>query len=614
MKTYRVLQILTALAALTLSQSGKALTFNATTTGNWSLGATWGNAGNNVLGSGVPGASDDAIIPSGITVTYDNGAPATAGTVDVSGSITITKSGGTFGDFNINSGGTFSFGGQVPVTFNGNFTNLGNMNISGQSQTALTTYSGTDKFISGNVTNQVANITGTYISLGTLVVGVNAPGSGHIQGAGSLVNLGTIVNVATAAPTITTLNCSAVGCKFIWVNVNTTPTPQAIAYYDMILGNTGSSAWNLNGVGLTIADDLAITNTGGITSWPANNSIGGILRFFATSGTASTFPATFSIGGLVQTASILTVPANGTLTVTGTGVNAWNRTGGTFNTLSGSTVKFTGAAPVIGGTVSNRFANLFIDSTAANASVTSPLNVTNTLTIAQGGSLDVTALSSSTYSLLLTQSVVNSGVIVGNVDTAVNSRAKLFTGTDGTFGTNSITGNLSLNGTNSINLDVDTTASGARDLLAIGGSLTLNGTNVVLNLKAPSPGAAIDTVNDYTLVTAAGISGTPVLNWLVAPNDAGNYSLVTDSTTIKLHYGGVTPPADSPVLLFSVSGYDLTLSWDTSTYPGYLLQVQSSGSGIATGGWIDVTGIDGSPYFMTIDPANQPAFFRLEKP
>src|SRR6185295_11010851 len=48
-------------------------TFTATTNGAWNLGATWGNAGNNVAGSGFPGVSDTANIPSGISVTIASG-------------------------------------------------------------------------------------------------------------------------------------------------------------------------------------------------------------------------------------------------------------------------------------------------------------------------------------------------------------------------------------------------------------------------------------------------------------------------------------------------------------------------------------------------------------
>src|SRR5258706_5551582 len=326
MKIKSIIVLFGCLSTLMCATNVQAAIFTATASGNWSLGATWGNSGNNVVGSGVPGSGDAAVIPASLTVTYDNSAPVSAGTVDVSGSITISKSGGTFGDFNINSGGTFSFGGQVPVTFSGNFTNNGSMNISGQSQTALTTYSGTGKVIAGNVTNQIANITGSYTNLGILFVAANAQ-NGNLQGSGSLVNLGTIISKGSSAVLAgLTLDCSAAGNTFRWTDVNVPPTPKATAYYNLILGNTGTAGWNLNGSGLTVSGDLTITNVGGVSSWPANNVIGGMLNYNASSGTAAAgFSAAFSIGRLNPTSGTLALPANAVLTVTGTGASAWAR-------------------------------------------------------------------------------------------------------------------------------------------------------------------------------------------------------------------------------------------------------------------------------------------------
>jgi hypothetical protein len=607
MKIKSIIVLFGCLSTLMCATGVQAAIFTATASSNWSLGATWGNSGNNVVGSGVPGSADAAVIPASLTVTYDNSAPVIAGTVDVSGSITISKSGGTFGDFNINSGGTFSFGGQVPVTFSGNFTNNGSMNISGQSQTALTTYSGTGKVISGNVTNQIANITGSYTNLGILFVAANAQ-NGNLQGSGSLVNLGTIISKGSSAVAAgLALDCSAAGNTFRWTDVNVTPTPKATTYYNLILGNQGTAGWNLNGSGLTISGNLTITNVGGVSSWPANNVIGGTLIYKASSGTAAAaFPTVFSIGGLNQTSGKLTIPASGTLMVTGTGAGTWTITSGTFAQSSSSTVKFTGAAPGFSGV----FANLIIDSTAANASVTA-LAVTNTLTINSGASLDVTALT--TYTLSVTQSVLSAGTIVGSIDTAANSKAKIYAGTDGGFGTNTITGNLTLNATNSVNLDVNSTAAAANDRLVVGGTLTLNST--VFNLKAPSAGASIDTA-DYTLATAGSISGTPVLNWVTGfvPANTNNYVLVVSGGTVKLHNtGGV--PAGSPTLTLSNSGGTLTLSWDSATFPGYSVQAQtnSASAGLGTN-WIDTGSGTVSPYTPTIDPANSTVFYRLAHP
>ena len=270
------------------------------------------------------------------------------------------------------------------------------------------------------------------------------------------------------------------------------------------------------------------------------------------------------------------------------------------------TVRFTGGAPDIGGTVANGFSSLLIDSTATSAAASALLNVTNTLTIASGGSLDVTALSGGVHAMFGAESFFGSGTLKGSVTTV--SGSKVYGGTDGVYGANQITAGLSMATGSTINLDVNTTASAANDQVIVGGALTLNST--AFRLKAPSAGVAIDTANDYTLVTAASISGTPVLNWVTVPANASNYVLVVTPTAIKLHNGG-TP--GSPVLNLSRNGGNLTLSWDTNAFPGYSLQGQTNSGGLGTG-WGVVPGGNVSPFPLAIDPANPSVFFRLSKP
>lgn len=46
-----------------------AASFTVASSGVWNLGATWGNSGNNVAGSGYPGSADTAIIATAKSVT-----------------------------------------------------------------------------------------------------------------------------------------------------------------------------------------------------------------------------------------------------------------------------------------------------------------------------------------------------------------------------------------------------------------------------------------------------------------------------------------------------------------------------------------------------------------
>ncbi len=71
--------------------------------------------------------------------------------------------------------------------------------------------------------------------------------------------------------------------------------------------------------------------------------------------------------------------------------------------------------------------------------------------------------------------------------------------------------------------------------------------------------------------------------------------------------------AGSPVLSFSSSGGLLTLSWDSTTFPGYRVEAQTNSSGIGIN-WSSTGSGTVSPFTITINPANPPVFFRLVNP
>jgi hypothetical protein len=370
----------------------------------------------------------------------------------------------------------------------------------------------------------------------------------------------------------------------------------------VIAGQNGSSAWNLGGA--TINHNLTFVGSGPISTWPAGNSIGGKFAYACSSSTASTLPAAFSVASFAQSAGKINIPASGTLTVTGTGTGVWSQTGGVLTAGTGGTVEFTGAAPEIGGAAVN---NLLLDTTGTGATADAAFFVTNTLTLVSGASLDVTALPAGTYTLGGAETLLNSGTLKGNLATV--SGSKIYAGTDGTYATGTVTGNLLLATGSTVNLDVNSTAAGANDELVVGGALTLNSNT--FNLKAPSAGAAIDTANDYTLLTAASISGSPVLHWVTAPANATNYTLVVGSTTIKLHYSGSSVVVvGRPTLTLSSTASTLTFSWDSTTYPGFELQQQ----GVLGGAWTPVTNGNVSPVTIQVDPTTTSSFFRLSNP
>jgi hypothetical protein len=571
----------------------QANAFVATNSAAWNTASTWDP-------NGVPGASDIAIIPAGKTVTY-GGTPATIGTVIVNGTFSPSAS-GTLGDVSVGATGNFNVTSSgASLVFSGNVTNLGQMSVASLGSSTVYTYSGTGKFLAGNISNVVATFTGSYQNVGTFVTGLKGT-QNAFKGAGSFVNSGvlTLASGQNATPTVGTLDCSPVGNLVVWTNFNGTAVPETATYYDVIFGQQGSSAWNLSGA--TINHNLTLTMNGPISSWPAGNQVGGKFTYACVSGSASTLPAAFSVGSFAQTAGKIAIPANGILTVTGTGAGTWSQAGGTLTAGTGGTVKFTGTAPELGGAAVN---NLLLDSTATGAIASTAFFPTNSLTLAAGASLDVTALPASTCTMSGAESLFNSGTIKGGL--AAVSGSKVYAGTDGAYAVGTVTGDLSLATGSTVNLDVNSTAAGSNDKLVVGGTLTLNSTT--FNLKAPSAGATIDTANDYTLLTAASISGIPALHWVTAPVGVTNYSLVISATTIKLHYGG-SPVVGRPTLTYSLNGSTLTLSWDSTNFPGFSLQQQT----VLGGGWTAVPNGNVSPVTIQVDPARAAAFFRLSNP
>ncbi len=544
------------------------------------------------------------VIPAGVTCN-GLGVAETCASLSVGGSLTLngfafTNNGPTIvsnaatlaissttgtkilGSITIQSGGYFnaaSGANGAVFTCLGSITNNGAWNAEASGQSEVFTLAGTGCYLAGSgiYSNQSITVTGTYTVLpGTYVwLGINSAGSGHLAGAGSLTNQGAIFNQCTAFPTITTLNCSAVGNTLIWSNINGTITPSAIPYYNLVLGNNGSSGANLNGVGLSIANNLTIGGVGNVTSWPTNSGssgIGGTLIYSTTSGTVSTFPTSFSIGGLNQTSGKLAIPAGGTLTVTGTGAGIWATVVGGLTQAATSIVQFTGGAPGFGG----NFANLNIAATATSASVTS-LVVTNSLTVAAGASLNVSALSGGTYTMG-TNSFYGSGTIVGSITATNGSKVFVATnsvaGANGIYGTNTITGNLTMVAGSTNWFAVNSLASAANDQLVVGGTLSLS--NSTFSLTAPSSGATIDTAA-YTLVTAGSIitnTGNPVLKWVIPPANPNNYALVVVGTTIQLQDTNIpivlpiittTNAAPNPVLAYQPLTISATVTPGTGT-------------------------------------------------
>jgi autotransporter-associated beta strand protein len=125
------------------------------------------------------------------------------------------------------------------------------------------------------------------------------------------------------------------------------------------------------------------------------------------------------------------------------------------------------------------------------------------------------------------------GTIGGN--TIVSNSAVLIAGTLGTYGTNTFTGNLTVNSGATNIFKLGTVYNGTNDQIIVGGTLVNNG---FILINAPSAAVNLDTNQDYVLMTSAGLSGsfssTPL--WGVKPLNSANFTLVINGNNLQLHY------------------------------------------------------------------------------
>ncbi len=137
-------------------------------------------------------------------------------------------------------------------------------------------------------------------------------------------------------------------------------------------------------------------------------------------------------------------------------------------------------------------------------------------------------------------------------------------------------------------------------------------TNMYLggNLVVINSGSAPVAGNVYQLFSAHSYAGgfasttfpslSPGLNWI-------DNTLTSGSLAVA---GAIV---GSPTLTLSRSGNVLTLSWDSTTYPGFSVQAQTNSAGIHSS-WSSTGSGTTSPYTVSVNPANPPVFYRLSNP
>ena len=284
------------------------------------------------------------------------------------------------------------------------------------------------------------------------------------------------------------------------ININGDNSPTA--------GRFGSSALlfgsGTNGDGVGYATIGALTGTGSFAlqntkTVQSGSSLGAGVTLTVGYNNASTI-----YSGVMSGSGGLVKIGNGSLTLAGA------------STYTGDTVVNGGTLALTGGWLSS-----------------------SNVVIGTGRTLDASGVG--TVNMVANQSLQSDGTLNASVITTAGSL--IYGGTDGTYGTNAITGSLSMALGAVANFDVGALVSGPNDRMNVGGTLTAN--NNVIHLKAPNTSVSLDSSADYVLFNSPNtISGTfaAAPTWDVAPANSAHYSIVTGAKTVTLHYSAVAGP------------------------------------------------------------------------
>jgi hypothetical protein len=129
------------------------------------------------------------------------------------------------------------------------------------------------------------------------------------------------------------------------------------------------------------------------------------------------------------------------------------------------------------------------------------------------------------------------------------------------------------------------------------------------NLVVVNSGVAPVSGNSYKFFSASNYAGLFASETF--PTLASGLSWTTNLfTSGSIAVTGVA--LGSPTLTITRSGVMLTLSWDSTTYPGFKVQSQTNSAGLhPNAGWSPTGSGTVSPYPTTINPAGPPVFYRL---
>jgi fibronectin-binding autotransporter adhesin len=502
----------------------------------------------------------------------------TGGTADIQantgsgGSLTVSTVGVFTTTTNINATTSGIIGGYAT---SGNGAEFARVNASAGQQGGTHIYGGAvylNSFAAGTNTDMTADITAAA-NTNTMTVRFNTASARTLTLNGNnVITTGGILVTPTAAANLSTITggtalTSGNGLDLIVhqydltgnllinsVIANNGATPIALTKSGggtLILGGANS----FTGATYINAGTLQIGNGGTLGSIDTSTGVTnrGILAFNRTDSVTFALPITGS-GALKQLGSgSVTLTANnafsgattisagtlqvGTGGVTGSlGTSASIANNGTLIFNRSDSVNFAG--PITGtgsvvqqgaGKLSLGGTNTYQGNTTINAGTlalgaSASLSDSTAIVVAGGTAFDVSASGSFTLNGgTVNQILAGSGSVNGSIATSAGSGTgpRIMPGTNGVYGTLTITNALTLNG-GTINFDI---SSGSKDLIVVGGNLVLNNGTIALNVSGTLPNGS------YKLIQYSGAFSGSVLNLAVSGfNQSGSVALLSSTT------------------------------------------------------------------------------------
>ena len=472
------------------------------------------------------------------------------GTVTLAGYFAIGANGGGAGVFNM-SGGSLTVNAKFPTLAN-NAASIGVMNVSGGTLTSAGADTGGLRV--GEAGAGTLNVSGTAaVNLANDGLKI---GNNNAAAAVGMVNLlgGTLTANKVSKP-----GAAATGRLNFHGGTLAANADNAAFMTGLNSANVFSEGGVIDdgGFAITIAQPLIAPAGNGVSSIPVTAGGSGYLDTpvvnLAGGGGGFAAAAVANVSGGVVTSITIVNPGAAYITAPtvtffgggGTGATAGPATlaanvSGNLTKQGSGTVTLTGINTYGGNTV--------IKSGTLALSGAGSINNSPGITVSNGATFNVSAIA---YALGGSQSLLGGGTVSGLFNTT--SGSKIYPGSDGTVGTLTFAGGLTLAANALVSFDLSTTAGGANDQIVVSSGNLTNNANI-LHIKAPSTLVGLDQTADYVLFSVTGggtiansFSLTPA--WDVAPTNAANFTVITDASTgqVRLHYSSFTPPTGAAV-------------------------------------------------------------------